>query len=323
MTDPQRKLPENDRERLAAVGAATLGVLALLEAAQRRLHPPALPELVSGLAPARDRLGTALDAYRACPSPEGLEAFHARLVGGASAALDAVTGFCDPGASGDPTVGILKSFRTLCRSLEMLYPLRTALPPLARHFVEPAFHGELGPLDPEPPTGESVGLHHAGGSGDPDARDGFTLYVPERYDGADAWPLVVALHGGYGHGRDFVWSWLREARGRGFLLLAPTSHGTTWSLLASAFAPNLNRVLIDANAFDHRSEAAWLEHFNAPGILRVGGLDTAALCTTAQNLLLHNTAYRFQVGRIQQGRQIQAQQAQGAHQEIIAWLTAR
>jgi phospholipase/carboxylesterase len=159
-------------------------------------------------------------------------------VAGASAALEAVTGFCDPGASGDPTPGILKSFRTLCRSLEILYPLRTALAPLARHFVEPAFHGDPARLDPEPPTGESVGLHNAGASGDPDARDGFTLYVPERYDGADAWSLVVALHGGYGHGRDFVWTWLREARGRGFLLLAPTSHGSAWSL----HAPDLDRA---------------------------------------------------------------------------------
>jgi phospholipase/carboxylesterase len=41
---------------------------------------------------------------------------------------------------------------------------------------------------------------------------------------------VVALHGGSGDGRDFLWSWLREARGRQFLLLAPTSRGPTWSL---------------------------------------------------------------------------------------------
>jgi phospholipase/carboxylesterase len=40
---------------------------------------------------------------------------------------------------------------------------------------------------------------------------------------------VVALHGGFGHGADFLWTWLREARGRGFLVLAPTSRGTTWS----------------------------------------------------------------------------------------------
>jgi phospholipase/carboxylesterase len=41
---------------------------------------------------------------------------------------------------------------------------------------------------------------------------------------------VVALHGGSGTGRAFLWSWLREARGRGCLLLAPSSRAGTWAL---------------------------------------------------------------------------------------------
>ena len=65
-------------------------------------------------------------------------------------------------------------------------------------------------------------------------RGAFSLYVPERCDGKTPLPLVVALHGGFGHGHDFVWTWLREARSRPFLLLAPSSRGTTWSLDAPA-----------------------------------------------------------------------------------------
>ena len=45
---------------------------------------------------------------------------------------------------------------------------------------------------------------------------------------------MIALHGGSGRGDEFVWTWLREARGRRFLLLAPTSRGSTWSLDAPA-----------------------------------------------------------------------------------------
>jgi phospholipase/carboxylesterase len=44
-------------------------------------------------------------------------------------------------------------------------------------------------------------------------------------------PLVVALHGGSGHGRDFLWSWVREARTRGVLVLSPTSRDRTWSIM--------------------------------------------------------------------------------------------
>jgi phospholipase/carboxylesterase len=38
------------------------------------------------------------------------------------------------------------------------------------------------------------------------------------------------LHGGSVHGRVFLCTWLREARSRGFVVLAPTSLGPTWSL---------------------------------------------------------------------------------------------
>jgi hypothetical protein len=38
-----------------------------------------------------------------------------------------------------------------------------------------------------------------------------TLDVPE-YAGERALPLVMALHGGNGNGRAFLWSWLRDAR---------------------------------------------------------------------------------------------------------------
>jgi phospholipase/carboxylesterase len=71
-------------------------------------------------------------------------------------------------------------------------------------------------------------LHAANERG---ARTGFSLYVPETFDGRTPMPLVVALHGGHGHGRDFLWSWLREARSRAMLLLAPTSQDRTWSIM--------------------------------------------------------------------------------------------
>jgi phospholipase/carboxylesterase len=120
---------------------------------------------------------------------------------------------------------LLASMRRACRAQDALYPLRRVLPALGRFFAEPAAWPSLPALDPEPAPGVSVGLHRAGGE-----RGGFTLYVPERYTPERGWPLVVALHGGWGHGADFLWTWLREARSRGCLLLAPTSRGSTWSL---------------------------------------------------------------------------------------------
>ena len=118
--------------------------------------------------------------------------------------------------------------RVHAEAQETLYPLRNAFPSVSRFFVEPALHDRIETLEPDPAEGASVGLHDANNA--LDARGGFSLYVPETYDGASPWPLVVALHGGSGHGREFLWTWLREARGRRFLLLAPTARGSTWSL---------------------------------------------------------------------------------------------
>jgi phospholipase/carboxylesterase len=41
----------------------------------------------------------------------------------------------------------------------------------------------------------------------------------------------VALPGGAGHGRDFLWTWMREARARSYVLLAPSAVAGTWGEL--------------------------------------------------------------------------------------------
>ena len=43
--------------------------------------------------------------------------------------------------------------------------------------------------------------------------------------------MVVAHHGGSGHGRAFLWTWLKEARSREFILISPTARGDTWSIM--------------------------------------------------------------------------------------------
>ncbi len=90
---------------------------------------------------------------------------------------------------------------------------------------------------------------HGGGS-----RGGLSLYVPETWEAsAPPAPLVVALHGGSGHGRDFLWAWLREARSRGVLLLSPTALDRTWSIMGGedVDAPRLQAAVEDVAARYH------------------------------------------------------------------------
>jgi phospholipase/carboxylesterase len=217
-------------DALSATGAASLAMLAGLEGAMRRLHPPEIPRLQELLTTAHGRLTEAVAAFRMALPPEGLESFHDCFAAGAEGALAAADAFVSaaPGPAGFPR--LLKAMRELSQALESFYRVHR-LPPLSRFFVEAPWHGRLQELDP-PPTDEfTVGIHHVGAGEERSPRGGFSLYIPERYDGSRALPLVVALHGGSGNGRDFLWTWLREARGRQFALLAPTARGSTWSLM--------------------------------------------------------------------------------------------
>jgi phospholipase/carboxylesterase len=106
-----------------------------------------------------------------------------------------------------------------------------------------ALQARLAAVDP----GRSdIGVMHIGGQ--PGTRGGASLYVPEYWQPDRAWPLIVAMHGGSGNGGAFLWSWLREARTRGAILLAPTAIGSTWSLMeAEVDGPNIDRM-VDAIA---------------------------------------------------------------------------
>ncbi len=214
---------------MARAGAASLGALEALEAVARRLHPPQLSALREGLAPLATRAADASRSLAEARPPPELEPFHQQLALGVGEASEALALFTEAGDAPDAVGRVLGAMRRHCRAQEALYPLRQAFPPLGRHFAEPHWHERLAELDPEPAEGVSVGIH-AAGSGDEPGRGGFHLYVPERYTADREWPLIVALHGGFGLGRDFLWTWLREARSRGALLLAPSSRDTTWSL---------------------------------------------------------------------------------------------
>jgi phospholipase/carboxylesterase len=54
----------------------------------------------------------------------------------------------------------------------------------------------------------------------------------------------MALHGGSGNGRNFLWSWLSDARSFGAILVTPTATGQTWALMGEdTDTPNLMRIL--------------------------------------------------------------------------------
>ncbi len=220
--------PEQYGQVLGKIGPAILSVLTSMETAMRFLHPPVIAKLRESMAPVLEQFDAAQAEFEQIEPPPEIAEVHTQLSRCVECTGRACHLFCDDSAGPDATLRILEAMRQHARAQEALYPLRNAAPPFAHFFAEKHVHEQIEQLDPEPRQGISVGLH-ASGSGDDSERGGFSFYVPETYDGTRDWPLVVALHGGSGNGRDFIWTWLREARSRKFLLLAPTSLGSTWS----------------------------------------------------------------------------------------------
>jgi phospholipase/carboxylesterase len=138
---------------------------------------------------------------------------------------------------------LFRALRYGPRAQEALYPLAAKFPPVSDFFLDPAMHGDTALATRlAAPAYRDSGIIHD--HNDPGSRGGFSLYVPEYYTPDRAWPFVMALHGGSGNGRGFLWSWLRDARSFGAVLVAPTATGSTWALMGEdADTPNLVRIL--------------------------------------------------------------------------------
>lgn len=145
-------------------------------------------------------------------------------------------------------IDVFRALRHLPRALEALYPLAAVLPPVSSFFLDPTRQddADLAERLAAPGNPHAGIFHYANAEAE---RGGYSLYVPETYTPDRAWPLVMALHGGSGHGRLFLWSWLRAARSHGAILVAPTARGRTWALMGEDVdTPNLMRILDDVRA---------------------------------------------------------------------------
>jgi phospholipase/carboxylesterase len=165
------------------------------------------------------------------------------LLTASDAALKAFEGLRAVQHGNGDLVAVFRALRYAPRAQEALYALAAKLPPVSSFFVDPALRDDA---DLEArlaaPAKDDTGIIHD--HNEPGSRGGFSLYVPEYYTPDRAWPLVMALHGGSGNGRGFLWSWLRDARSFGAILVAPTATGATWALMGEdTDTPNLARIL--------------------------------------------------------------------------------
>ena len=207
----------------------------------RYLNPPDFGRVM-------EATGTPDEALRAVRPrlaswPEGFSDIKSGLETSSDAALAAFAGLRAVENGNGDLVSVFKALRYAPRAQEALYALKAKLPPVSEFFVDPALRddAELA-ARLAAPANDDTGIFHD--HNEPGSRGGFSLYVPEYYTPDRPWPLVMALHGGSGNGRGFLWSWLRDARSRGAILVAPTATGQTWALMGDdTDTPNLMRIL--------------------------------------------------------------------------------
>ncbi len=163
--------------------------------------------------------------------PPALQAAHRQL----GAALDvwsrAVARLL-AGSGPDFGLAFIESRRLWCEGLALAYGVREAFPALQAYWVTDEALARVATLDTAAADARvAVGVQQEAAS---DSHAAYALYVPESYTPSRAWPVVVCLHGAYGHGHEYLWTWLRVARSQACIVLAPKSRGPTWSLLEPA-----------------------------------------------------------------------------------------
>jgi phospholipase/carboxylesterase len=226
---------------IVAVLPPLLQSLEALSFVARQLNPPDFDRVMQAAGTPEETLQAA--RARLAEWPQDFADVREALEAASDAALAAFAGLRAVQHGQGDLVGVFRALRYAPRAMEALYPLAARFPPVSDFFLDSSIRDDddLKARLAQPPSDDTGVMHD---HNEPGSRGGFSLYVPEYYTPDRAWPLVMAMHGGSGNGRNFLWSWLRDARSFGAILVAPTATGPTWALMGEdADTPNLSRIL--------------------------------------------------------------------------------
>src|SRR5262245_28619815 len=168
-----------------------------VEWAQRNFYPSLAKQLADELAPWASVLEGPVRVLDGLDWPPAFHFMRDRLVAVGRQTLELVAAFVEAARTPDDAMGLYRALRRFAPIQEALYPLTLAFPSVSRWFLEPARRADDALVESlragamregDPRVGV---LHSSNERGD---RGGFSLSVPEQWDGRAAMPLVVALH---------------------------------------------------------------------------------------------------------------------------------
>ena len=205
-----------------------LRFLQAFEHVQEQLHPAKFTQLQTDLSQTVGemfvRLRSELNGLK--PSPERQE-FHQTWLE-AVGLLDTAYGIFVRSDQAGFIGAFMQSRAAFTQARYLLYEIRLHTPTLHPYWVLPEAVAHLSKLERRVPAQQhQVGISHHPSSSNHGA---YSLYVPEQYDPQQHWPLIIALHGGGGANDEYLLTWLRPAKSKGYIVLAPKSLGPTWAI---------------------------------------------------------------------------------------------
>jgi phospholipase/carboxylesterase len=229
-------------EHLTSLQTEVLEFLRTFESIQEQLRPGALTESQASLVRAVGGTFRRFEAeFVPLTPPENLKVLHQSLCAAVRDLAKANDIFMSKPAP-EWTLAFLHSRAAFCRALYQLYELREKLPIIAAHFL---LADAKAPMS-EPSKGAATGFIQRKRNQD---RSDYTLYIPENYSPEKSLPLIIAMHGGYGQGYEYIWTWLRVARSKGYAILSPKSLGDTWDMsVPSSDTESILRMLDEVRA---------------------------------------------------------------------------
>ncbi|HJU12240.1 MAG TPA: hypothetical protein VJ728_15250 [Candidatus Binataceae bacterium] len=189
-------------------------------------------------------------------APAELVDFHRELVDAAGELQKSFNLFMtQPGPNW--TVSFLYSRRALCQALYTLYELQDHLPAVSRYFRSEDSANAAEPLPTAHGNNQSsrLGFIHRERN---EQRSDYSLYIPENYSAERQWPLIICLHGGYGEGYEYIWTWLRPARACGYILLSPKSFDVTWTMTPNSIDTRSILTMLDEVAAEYSIDRSHL-----------------------------------------------------------------
>lgn len=230
----ETRADEQALKLINAAAATAIAALRQLEITRRQLHATTADSLGKTLDEPYRMMRRSLDKLLITDWPGGCAEIGDAILEASSQIKTMLSDFRGAAKQREKIWEQRLALRSISLVEGMLYPYAPKLPVVQNYFLEDGVLPRAAPSVTASSSGlrvlgPEVGIQHM--SNKQDERSSASLYVPEYYQENQSWPLIIALHGASGQGRDYLFAWLRVAKSRGAIILAPTSIGATWSML--------------------------------------------------------------------------------------------